>query len=89
MTSDNLPLVVLDTSVFISAFLSKNRKSAPGQIIKYWKQGKFKLVMSPQILEELVFKLLEKKIAESDIKDILKTIFIQLFKLKEFIRLQD
>lgn len=61
MTKSQLPLVILDTSVFISAFLSKNRNSTPCQIIQYWKNGKFKLVMSPQMLEELVYKLLEKK----------------------------
>lgn len=54
MTSNQLPLVILDTSVFISAFLSKNRNSKPCQVIQYWKQGKFKLIMSPQLLEELV-----------------------------------
>ncbi len=38
--------------------------------------------MSLQILEELVYKLLEKKIAESDIKDILNTIFYTAIQIK-------
>ncbi|MGL5032703.1 MAG: PIN domain-containing protein, partial [Microcystaceae cyanobacterium] len=53
-TPKNLPLVILDTSVFIAAILSKNPNSGPSQIIQYWKEGKFRLVMSPQLLEELV-----------------------------------
>ncbi|WP_199332515.1 PIN domain-containing protein [Anabaena catenula] len=56
------PLVIVDTSVFISALLSKNQNSAPCQIIIFWREGKFNLVISPQILEELVEKLLAKNI---------------------------
>lgn len=82
MTLKQIPLVILDTSVFISAFLSKNRNSAPCQIINNWKQGKFKLVMSPQMLEELVCKLLDKNIDKNDIKDILKTIFYTAIHIK-------
>ncbi|HEY9702235.1 MAG TPA: putative toxin-antitoxin system toxin component, PIN family [Allocoleopsis sp.] len=58
----SLPLVILDTSVFISALLSKNPNSAPCKIINYWRENRFNLVISPQILEELVEKLLEKNI---------------------------
>lgn len=75
MSVEQLPLVIIDTSVWLSAFLSKNRNSAPCQMIQCWKQGKFKLVMSPQLLEELVCKLLDKNIDKKDIKDILKAIF--------------
>lgn len=77
-----LSLVILDTSVFISAFLSKNRNSSPCQIIRYWREGKFKLVISPQLLEELVEKLLEKNIDKDDIKDVLRAIFYTAIKIK-------
>jgi predicted nucleic acid-binding protein len=62
-------LVIVDTSVFISALLSKNPNSAPCKIIIYWREGRFNLVMSPQLLEELVEKLLAKNIDKTDIKD--------------------
>lgn len=80
--NSQLPKVILDTSVFISALLSKNPNSAPCQIIRYWKEGKFNLVISPQLLEELTEKLLEKKINKGDIKDILTAIFYTAIKIK-------
>ncbi|MFM6403831.1 MAG: putative toxin-antitoxin system toxin component, PIN family, partial [Microcystis sp.] len=76
------PLVILDTSVFISALLSKNPNSAPCQIIRYWREGRFKLVISPQLLEELVEKLLVKNIDRNDIKDILRAIFYTAIKIQ-------
>lgn len=77
-----IPLVILDTSVFISALLSKNPNSAPCQIIIFWREGKFNLVISPQILEELVEKLLAKNIDKTDIKDILTAIFYTAIKIQ-------
>ncbi len=82
MAVKQVPLVILDTSVWLSAFLSKNRNSAPCQIIQYWKQGRFKLAISPQLLEELVCKLLEKKIDKTDIQDILTAIFYTAIHVK-------
>ena len=77
-----IPLVIVDTSVFISALLSKNPNSAPCQIIIFWREGKFNLVISPQILEELVEKLLAKNIDKADIKDILTAIFYTAIKIQ-------
>lgn len=77
-----IPLVIVDTSVFISALLSKNPNSAPCQIIIFWREGKFNLVISPQILEELVEKLLAKNIDKTDIKDILTAIFYTAIKIQ-------
>lgn len=77
-----IPLVIVDTSVFISALLSKNPNSAPCQIIIFWRGGKFNLVISPQILEELVEKLLAKNIDTTDIKDILTAIFYTAIKIQ-------
>jgi predicted nucleic acid-binding protein len=37
--------VVLDTSVFVSALLSRNPKTAPNQILEGWQQGAFSLVI--------------------------------------------
>jgi putative PIN family toxin of toxin-antitoxin system len=82
MFAQDSPLVILDTSVFLSALLSKNPNSAPCQIIRYWREGRFKLVISPQLLEELVEKLLLKNIDRNDIKDILTAIFYTAIKIQ-------
>lgn len=68
------PKVVLDTSVFASAFLSKNIFSAPNQIINRWKNGDFILIITPQILKELIVVLLRKKIKRDLIKILVKSI---------------
>ncbi|MGK7885115.1 MAG: putative toxin-antitoxin system toxin component, PIN family [Crocosphaera sp.] len=82
MSAKDSVLVILDTSVFLSALLSKNPKSAPCKIIRYWREGRFKLVISPQLLEELVEKLLVKNIDRNDIKDILTAIFYTAIKIQ-------
>lgn len=54
--------VVLDTSVFVSALLSRNPETAPNQILERWQQGAFSLVISPQLQEELIIVLTRKRI---------------------------
>lgn len=66
--------VVLDTSVFIAALLSKNTDSSPSQILLLWRSGAFLLVMSPQILGEIVEKLIEREIPEETIAELLEVI---------------
>ena len=56
--------VVLDTNIFVAGYLSKTKLGYPSQILDLWRNGEFTLVMSPQILEEIIAKLLEKGIAE-------------------------
>ena len=53
--------VVLDTSVFVSALLSRNPETAPNQILEHWQEGAFSLVVSPQLQEELIIVLTRKK----------------------------
>jgi len=43
--------VVLDTNILVSATLSP--KGTPAQIIKAWRKGKFKLIISPGLFEEM------------------------------------
>lgn len=66
--------VVLDTSVFIAAFLSSSPQSSSAQIIAAWKRNEFTLIMAPQLLEELTIKLLRKNIPNSEIEILIKTI---------------
>jgi predicted nucleic acid-binding protein len=51
----NKPLVVIDTSVFISSLLSTNPHSAPNRIINHWRVGDFLLIMTPKIEAEIIF----------------------------------
>jgi putative PIN family toxin of toxin-antitoxin system len=43
--------VVLDTNVFVSAVLIPRRN--PSRILDLWRQGRFVLVLSPPIIEEI------------------------------------
>ncbi len=73
--------VILDTSVFISAVLSKNPETAPNQILKKWQEGNFCLVISPQLKEELIILLLRKGIKSESIENLLtiiETLAIQI-----------
>lgn len=66
--------VVLDTSVFVSALLSKNKSSSPSEILRKWREGYFTLVMSPQILYEITEKLVELNVAEDNIAELLSLV---------------
>ena len=64
---------VVDMSVFIAGLLTKNKASSSAQVLSLWKAGKFTLVISPQILDELVAKLIDKGFPEADIKALVRT----------------
>lgn len=46
---------VLDTSVFVAAFKTPRTdvESAPAAVLRAWRQGRFTLVTSPELLREL------------------------------------
>lgn len=66
--------VILDTSVFVSAIISKNPQTAPNRILAKWQQGNFTLVISPQLLEELVKILVRPGIDLELIEDLVSVI---------------
>ena len=68
-----MPKVVIDTSVFIAGLLSKNKYSGPSLIISMWRDNAFILVMSPQILQEIVAKMLDKSIPEDEVVEFVTT----------------
>ncbi len=70
----NKPLVVLDTSIFISAYLSDNHQSSPNKILSLWQQGDFILIVTPSLIEELIIVLERKKVNESSIVKLLELI---------------
>ncbi len=54
--------VVVDTSVFIAGYRARSTTSYSARIIASWRAGEFKLVMSAEILEEIIAKFIEKDI---------------------------
>ena len=66
--------VVVDTSVFVAALLTKDKTAGPAQVLSKWQQGQFTLVMSPQILDEIVLVLIRRKISEKSIENLVTAI---------------
>jgi uncharacterized protein len=66
--------VVVDTSVFVSGYLSDSGTSAAAEIIARWRAGEFKLVMSRQILEEIVATFVVLEIDEQRILEFVETV---------------
>ncbi len=72
--TQSLPKVILDTSVFVAALLSKNSQSSPPQVLDAWRNSKFTLVMSPQLLQELIVVLNRQSISLLDIQSLITVI---------------
>jgi len=53
---------VLDTNVFLSAFLSRSPSSPTREILQRWQAGEFVLLVSDALVDELAEKLLENEI---------------------------
>lgn len=66
--------VVIDTNVFVAGHLGKNNLSYPAQIMSAWRRGLFLLVMSPQILREVVAKLVEKGVNLLEIEEFVTSV---------------
>ena len=66
--------VVIDTSVFIAGLLTNDEKSSSLQVLSNWLNDRFMLVMSPQILEELIFVLARRGFSQDDIDDLVDNI---------------
>jgi putative PIN family toxin of toxin-antitoxin system len=65
---------VLDTNVFLSAFLSRNPTSPTKEIIQRWQAGEFVLLVSDALIEELTEKLLERRIPSAQVTEFLTVI---------------
>jgi putative PIN family toxin of toxin-antitoxin system len=68
--------VVLDTNVFISGIFFSG---PPNKILKGWRDGRFTLVLSPEILEEYqrVADTLSKKYPPVDLTELLELIVVE------------
>ncbi len=82
-----MPVVVLvDTNVWVSALI--NPRGHPAQVVDAWQDGRFDVVMSPQLLEELTEVLhrpriqQKRHIAEQDVQNLLDLLAVQAIKVE-------
>ena len=66
--------VVIDTSVFLAGLLTQNEESGSFQVLNNWIDDRFVLVMSPQILEELVFVLARRRFSQDNVDNLVDRI---------------
>jgi putative PIN family toxin of toxin-antitoxin system len=62
---------VLDTNVFVSAFLSRSPTSPTREIIQRWQAGEFVLLTSRSLIDEITEKLLARQIQRERILEFL------------------
>jgi putative PIN family toxin of toxin-antitoxin system len=62
---------VLDTNVFVSAFLSRSPTSPTQEIIARWQAGEFILLVCDALLEEVAEKLIERGITQEKVVEFL------------------
>ncbi|HEX9731327.1 MAG TPA: putative toxin-antitoxin system toxin component, PIN family [Thermoanaerobaculia bacterium] len=60
---------VLDTNVIVSAFLSRNPSSPTQELLRRWRDGEFVLVVSEELLREIIEKLLEKRVDPGRVRE--------------------
>lgn len=71
----HLPGVVLDSSVIVSAFLSKTGASA--EILRMWRKDRaFQVIFSDPILSEVIRVLLEHGIADALVEDFVAAVHL-------------
>lgn len=62
---------VFDTNIFVSAFLSRNPSSPTQELMRRWQDGELTLVVSEALVDEVTEKLLERRISEDRITELL------------------
>jgi uncharacterized protein len=65
------PRAVLDTNIFVSAFLSRSPSSPTQELIRRWKSGEFTLIVSDVLVDEITEKLLERRVSEERVTEVL------------------
>lgn len=55
---------VLDTNVFVSAFLSRSPTSPTQELVRRWEAQEFVLLVSDTLVDELAEKLVERDISQ-------------------------
>ncbi|MFH1562782.1 MAG: putative toxin-antitoxin system toxin component, PIN family [Nitrospirota bacterium] len=54
--------VVLDTSIYVSAYLTKNPQSPTAELLRRWRKDEFVVLYSKELLHEITRKFVEKGI---------------------------
>ncbi|HSE83607.1 MAG TPA: PIN domain-containing protein [Thermodesulfobacteriota bacterium] len=67
---------VLNTNVFVAAYLSKNPKSPTIELLDRWRKGEFAVLYCEDLEREIIRKLLEKGISPSLIQLLISDFFI-------------
>jgi uncharacterized protein len=62
---------VFDTNIFVSAFLSRNPSSPTQELMRRWQDGELTLIVSEALVDEVTEKLLERRISEDRITELL------------------
>lgn len=65
---------VLDTNVFVSAALSKNANSPTRETLDRWKRGEFVLLICTLLAEEIIEKLLDRRVDKEKVGDLVETL---------------
>jgi putative PIN family toxin of toxin-antitoxin system len=66
--------VVLDTSVFVAGLLSRSPESGSFQLLEKWRQDAFTVVISPQLLQELIVVLMRRGVLEPRLEELVAVI---------------
>jgi putative PIN family toxin of toxin-antitoxin system len=67
--------IILDTNIYIAAFLSQNFQSVPSKIIDLAQDGEFDVFISSEIIQEIHHVLMDKlNLKEQEIAEILSEI---------------
>ena len=66
--------VVIDTSVFLAGLLTQNENSGSFQVLNDWIDDRFVLVMSPQILNELIGVLARRRFSQDNVDNLVDKI---------------
>ncbi len=77
--------VVFDTNVFVSASLSRNQTSPTRELLDRWEKNEFTLLMCEALNDELIEKLIERRVAPADIAHLSAS----LLRLAEWIEVPD
>ncbi|MBR8837633.1 MAG: putative toxin-antitoxin system toxin component, PIN family [Stigonema ocellatum SAG 48.90 = DSM 106950] len=72
---------VIDTSVYIAAFGSRSKTSAPARVINNLREGYFITILSPQIIAELIEVSSRRGILKDEVVNFLKGIKHSLLKI--------
>jgi predicted nucleic acid-binding protein len=83
---------VLDTNIYVAAYLAKNPNSPTVELLKRWRNGEFDVLYCQEMLYEIARKFQEKVIPPrytitliSDLKSLGQVVFLQAYEVTPII----